>query len=187
MTRQEHEALVLSEIHNLFEYREGVLYWKARPAHHFASCQSAKIWNGKLSGVPAGSLTSNGYLITSVSFCATPKKYLIHRLIWAIHHGRWPIDQIDHISHNKTDNALSNLREVSATDNGRNKTSLRNNTSGRIGVSWKERCKKWEAYIAVKRKYIYLGRHVNLEDAIKARENAERMYGFHKNHGSQLC
>lgn len=32
-------------------------------------------------------------------------------------------------------------------------------------------------------KTIYLGRFDNLEDAIKARQEAEIKYGFHPNHG----
>lgn len=52
----------------------------------------------------------------------------------------------------------------------------RNNTSGYIGVTWDKVRKKWRAQIRFKNKNIYLGRYTNIEDAIKARKEAEEKY-----------
>jgi len=51
----------------------------------------------------------------------------------------------------------------------------------RVGVSF---CPaRWEAYVKINGKKKYLGRFKTYTDAVKAREEAERQYGFHKNHG----
>ena len=51
-----------------------------------------------------------------------------------------------------------------------------NNTSGVTGVTWRKRNNKWVAYIRVNTKKIHIGYYVNLEDAIKARKDAELKY-----------
>ena len=50
------------------------------------------------------------------------------------------------------------------------------NTSGVRGVSWHKGTQKWAARITVQGKTIALGYYSKLEDAKKARENAEREY-----------
>lgn len=55
------------------------------------------------------------------------------------------------------------------------------NKSGKTGVAWDKRLSKWEAYISVEKKKISLGLYVDLQDAIKAREEAElKYYGWNK-------
>ena len=41
----------------------------------------------------------------------------MHRAIFAVCHGRWPTETIDHINGCKTDNHIENLREASQSDN----------------------------------------------------------------------
>lgn len=52
----------------------------------------------------------------------------------------------------------------------------RGNTSGRKGVTYNERRKKWRAYIGFKGKQISLGYYDDVQDAIKARVAAEEKY-----------
>lgn len=50
------------------------------------------------------------------------------------------------------------------------------NTSGVTGVTWDKSRDKWMATIGLKGKRIFLGRFDKKEDAIKAREKAEKKY-----------
>lgn len=52
----------------------------------------------------------------------------------------------------------------------------RNNKSGHKGVWWDKTRSMWSAYIQVHGKKIHLGRHYTIEDAIKARIEAEEKY-----------
>ena len=48
-----------------------------------------------------------------------------------------------------------------------------NNTSGTTGVYWIKHLEKWQAMIGINKKHVNLGFYVNIEDAIKARKDAE--------------
>lgn len=51
-----------------------------------------------------------------------------------------------------------------------------NNTSGQKGVYWNKTKKRWQSYITIMGKNIYLGRYVDKQDAIDARLEAEEKY-----------
>lgn len=158
----------------------GKLAWLERPAHFFPAARDAIAWNAKFSGKTALiSLSPKGYRqgrIFNISFLA-------HRVIYAIHHGEWPSDQIDHINGDKLDNRIDNLRSVSRKENMRNLPMPRSNTSGVMGVGWSKQYKNWEAQIKVDRRRVYLGRFAKFEDAVAARKAAEVEFGYHDNHG----
>lgn len=98
----------------------------------------------------------------------------LHRYIMNIQKGDERV--VDHINHITTDNRKSNLRICTVSENGINKLTPRNNTSGRIGVQWSNVSKKWVATISVNKKSKYLGSFKIKEEAIKAREEAEKKY-----------
>ena len=83
---------------------------------------------------------------------------------------------IDHINRNKLDNRKENLRYATLSQNGMNKSIQSNNTSGYVGVGFRNDRNKWYSFIQVNRKHINLGVFVNLKDAIKARMDAEIKY-----------
>jgi len=62
------------------------------------------------------------------------KKYLLHRVVWALAHGRWPGSgmQVDHIDRDTRNNHPDNLREVTASQNQRNRSA--NKITGLYGV-----------------------------------------------------
>ena len=105
------------------------------------------------------------------------KFYLAHRLAFLWMEGYLPENGIDHIDRDKTNNKWNNLREISHLCNTRNRPLRVDNKSGIVGVRWHKKSKKWESTITVDKK-IYLGVFNNLNDAIKARWNAEVKYGF---------
>jgi len=124
------------------------------------------------------SVQTQGYLYGKVF----GKNYLAHRVMWALEYGTWPDGDIDHVNQNKTDNRICNLRTASKTENARNKTTYKNNTSGFVGVS---RCKnKWRAYVTVDRKQVHLGLFTTEKQANNARMKANSRYSFSQNHGT---
>ncbi len=86
--------------------------------------------------------------------------------------------EIDHIDRNPWNNRLVNLRVVTRTENRHNLSpaSFPGNKSGRRGVSWCEASKKWKAYIGHNGGLVHLGYHTDKDDAVRAREEAERIY-----------
>ena len=140
-------------------------------------------WHGKANprfvGGKAGSLNKDGYVDISYRY----NRMYGHRVAWLLSYGEWPAGHIDHINGNPSDNRISNLRLVDNEANHRNMKQHKGNSSGVTGVYWSKRAKKWQAYICVKGKQIYLGVFAELEEARIARKEAEIEYGFHKNHG----
>lgn len=109
--------------------------------------------------------------------------YPVHRIAWCVYHGSWPSGVIDHINGKPDDNRLTNLRDVSRSDNNKNMSMSSRNTSGVVGVSWARDRKKWRAKIKSQNIVYELGFFSDFEDAVRARREAEREHGFHKNHG----
>jgi len=62
------------------------------------------------------------------------KRYKLHRIIWALANGRWPNPemQVDHINRDPRNNHPDNLREVTASQNQRNRAA--NRETGLYGV-----------------------------------------------------
>ncbi len=157
-----------SDWHEIFRYDKGVLYWKISPNR------------GIDVGAIAGSQTAKGYLQVQYK----KKAYRIHRIVWEMHNGHIPDGmQIDHISHDRKDNRIENLRLVTPLGNAKNRTRQKRNKSGQTGVIWSNFYNKWVASIRVNSKYTYLGSFTELDEAIKVRKEAEVLYGFHPNHG----
>ena len=115
-------------LHELFEYKDGVLY--------------NKIQRGTrgLIGKPSGSLNDKGYL----SLVINGKRYLNHRLIFLMHYGYLP-KTIDHKDNNSLNNKIENLRACNQSLNMANSSIKSTNTSGYKGVSFRSDTKKWQA------------------------------------------
>jgi len=87
--------------------------------------------------------------------------------------------EIDHINQNKLDNRKENLRHVSHTDNIHNVDySFRKKRNPATGVEY--RCGKTKetyiAYISINHKKLHLGCFESLEEAKRARQEAEVFY-----------
>ena len=97
---------------------------------------------------------------------------LMHRLIMNAPQGLF----VDHIGGNDTrnDNRHCNLRLVTCSQNTINQNRTERNKSGCIGVRY--RYGSWETTIAINKKSISLGHFKTFEEAIKARQEAEKKY-----------
>lgn len=96
-----------------------------------------------------------------------------HRIIWALHKGRWPT-LIDHVDGDKFNNKIENLEEVD------HKTNIRRASSKKSGVRFDSRLKRWLSRITVDNKSVHLGVFDTKEEAIVARLEAEKEHwGFY--------
>ena len=155
-------------LHELFEYRNGELYWKI----HRGAVKAGTI---------AGHIDNTGYKRISIN----KKLYRNHRLIFLMYIGKLP-KIIDHINGNKLDNRIENLREATHSENLWNQKLARHNTSGAKGVAWHTRDEKWYCSIKIGGKQIYLGYYSDFEEAKKVVEKARNKYhGEFANNGKQ--
>lgn len=125
----------------------------------------------------------HGYIIIGINGV----QYHSHRLAWFVVHGYDPVLQIDHINGIRHDNRIANLREVNSTTQGRNKALISTNSSGIMGVRWNSTNNCWTASIGIDRNTIYLGSYLTFDEAKAARFAAEKVVGFHENHGRENC
>jgi hypothetical protein len=170
------------DLRKLIDYdpHAGKFLWRARDPHWFPSDRTCQMWNTRWAGREAFvCVNSRGYQSARV----LGKNVKAHRVAWAIAFGEWPKNQIDHINGDKTDNKISNLRVVTRLTNNKNRKIPSNNTSGVIGVFRQKNNQKWAAQIACNGKRITLGYFHSFDDAVSARRQAERKFGYHKNHG----
>lgn len=167
------------------DFSEGKLYWRARGPHlfrdgNYSAQRSCNIWNNRFAGKEAFTNDNgDGYRCGKIF----DRSYRAHRVLWLLHTGEWPTDQIDHINGDRADNRIINLRAVSNTDNARNSCRPSNNTSGVVGVYWYKRHNMWYASIRINEKNLSLGYFEDFADAVATRKAAEVNYGFHENHG----
>ena len=77
--------------HLKYTPEDGKVWWVKHPRRSTAN------------GTEAGNMMQNGY--RKLKFGG--KQYLTHRVAWLLHHGCWPIGDIDHIDGNPSNNKLS--------------------------------------------------------------------------------
>jgi hypothetical protein len=128
-----------------YDPNTGDLTWKKRDLPK---------WDTRWAGKRAGSIKPNGYCVVTLM---NRKGLRAHRVAWAITHGHWPKNEIDHIDGNPSNNRLSNLREANGSENYQNRVRYLNNKSGYMGVYRHNRVNKWVAQIRFNRKKHYLG------------------------------
>lgn len=91
--------------------------------------------------------------------------------------ARVSIRDENHINGNTLDNRKQNLRLCTNAENLQNRVNIpTNNSSGIIGVHFDRSRNKWKVEIGVNGKNKYIGRYNTLEEATKARRDAELLY-----------
>lgn len=186
LSAERHREELLRLLPRLLRYEpnNGKLFWLERPVEMFPTQGAASWWNARFAGKEALNTDNHGYYSGTI----LRRGYLTHRVIWALIHGAWPPEAIDHINGDKSDNRLSNLRSVPHAENSRNTRLRTDNTSGRVGVYWCRRKSKWRAHIYLRSgRYKHLGYFVSFDEACVARATAERENCFHENHGRKAA
>ena len=120
---------------DLFEYRDGNLYWKAKTS------PTSRVNIGDMVGYK----TWNKYIIAGID----GKKEKVHRIIWQMFNGS--IDKgkvIDHINNNPSDNRIENLQCITQAQN----IQRRVDGSGATKIG-----KKWRAQRQVNKVMHYFG------------------------------
>jgi len=117
--------------HMRYDESIGDLFWMDRTG-------SDAQFNGKKVG-----RKTSGYQVATVYGRAFP----CHRIIWFLHHGRWPTALLDHINHDTLDNRIANLREATRRQNAWNLQMKPSNRSGYKGVSLHKQSGKYVAAI----------------------------------------
>lgn len=164
MTKSEAGALALPEAELLgvlkYDAASGVFTW------------SVSRRGGAKAGDAAGTVKAGGY----IQIHALGKLHYAHRLAWLFVHGSWPVGHVDHIDGNPGNNAIANLRDVSAEVNQQNQRRAHrsNRSSGLQGVSFDSRTGRWLAKISLKNRTKNLGRHDTPELAHQAYVAAKR-------------
>lgn len=81
-----------------------------------------------------------------------------HRLAWFFVYGIWPEHEIDHIDGNKLNNAISNLRDVTRSENRQNVGyAQKNSTTKLLGVDYHPCKKMYQARISFNGDRIHIG------------------------------
>jgi hypothetical protein len=127
--------------------------------------------SGVSQGKTSGSLTNEGYMVTSID----SKLYKCHRLAWLYMTGLWPIGQIDHKNGNRSDNRFDNLRDVAKQQNTENqRKAQRSNKSTSVLGTWKNG-NGFAARISHNNTKVYLGTFATVEEARAAYIAAKRL------------
>ena len=145
------------ELHEKFEYVDGKLKYKTRPANRIKVGQEAGCAGGK-----------NGYHQIHIK----GRIYRTHQLIWVMFHGCIDTSLImDHINRDILDNRIENLRLVTVKQNAQNQA----------GKGYKTHNKgRYSSVITVDGKSISLGTYGTKEEAhavyLKAKEEYHPYY-----------
>lgn len=128
-------TITQEQLHALLSYdgETGEFRWKVK-----ASIRSP-------AGSIAGTINKLGYVVFRI--CGGKKLYLAHRLAWLYVYGKMPKHGIDHIDGNRSNNAISNLREATPAENSQNLCERRKDSKWPIGVGFYARYGRWTARI----------------------------------------
>lgn len=116
------------------EYKDGHLFRKGRRLGHVSGC---------------------GY----EQFYYEGSYYYTHRVVWYLHNGVWPSNDIDHIDQDRLNNRIENLRDVTRSTNLRNQRRHR---------GYHKRGNKWRAQYNLNKKTHSIGTFNTEEEARQA-------------------
>lgn len=109
---------------------------------------------------------------------AMGKAHAAHRLAWLYVTGEWPPGDLDHCDGDRSNNAFTNLRLATVTQNMMNASRPKHNTSGFKGVTFRRDMRRWRAQIGWQGGTISIGHFDTPEEAHAAYlAKARELYG----------
>jgi hypothetical protein len=155
--------------HFVYVPSTGKLLWKN---HHYYN---------DLVGKEAGNITSQNYRVTRLNYI----HWYHHEIIWIMHFGAKNGLEIDHISGDRSDNRLENLRLVTRGQNVKNRGLSKNNKTGINGICWVKTRNYWSVSIGMGTGCsTTIGTTKDFFEACCLRKSAENKYRYHENHGN---
>lgn len=127
-------------LHELFEYKDGEIYWKESPAR------------GVKEGQKAGTPTKYGDLVGVIG-----QRFYKHKLIYTMFHGYYPTGTVIFIDGNRFNYRIENLKEVTRARALTKSRIRKDNISGYKGVSWSNSRNKWVSVIVRNKQRKHLG------------------------------
>lgn len=142
----------------LFEYKEGELYWKTAP--------HGRITIGSKAGTTKAKYTTVGI---------NGKRYYAHKIIFTMINGYCP-KLIAFMDTNRHNCKIENLKELTRSQLCAKNPRRADNTSGYKGVSWSSKNKNWIVCLTKNGKTLFLGGFDNIETAYKVYCQAANKY-----------
>ena len=154
-----------SNIYNLTDYKYGVGFTSNTNKEFYFDLEDYEqiknyCWSERID--------KDGYSSLIAWDCILQKTIKMHYLLG--------FKKCDHKDRNLLNNRRINLRTATVSENARNRSVQKNNTSGVTGVNWYNQGNKWRAQIGYNKQIIYLGSFNDKEGAIKTRLMAELKY-----------
>jgi hypothetical protein len=154
-------ALTTERLRELLHYdlKTGLFTWKVR------SAQRIQV------GDVAGTVNKGGYVQIGID----GTQPYAHRLAFLFILGTWPMNVVDHIDTDTSNNAWTNLRDTTQRANIQNRRRPQSNSdSGLLGVSWSAYHGRWRACLLVDGVNKHLGYFGDKHEAYAAYVSAKR-------------
>ena len=126
-------------------------------------------------GSPKGKIVGNFRKGAYLYLVLDGKRILTHRAVFAFHNGYFP-EFVDHIDGNKQNNRIENLRDVTKSQNGLNRSIHSNNKSGSKNVCWSRSKNSWVVKLNLNKTRIHLGFFEDFEFADLVAQEARNLY-----------
>lgn len=148
-------GITQGELRELFHYdlENGCLIWKV------ARSPRIKI------GTPAGYVSPYGYTQIRLN----GKLWMSHRLIWMYMTGSFPLNDIDHIDGDRSNNKWGNLRDVTREENMQNRKGPdEDSLTGVLGVCFDRQSGKYRAQRTIYKRKVLNKLFNTIEEAKEA-------------------
>lgn len=149
---------------------------------NFGNLRSKSATRGNRWKLKKETVFPSGYQGFCLSYENRREMKYTHQLFWEYEYDM-PIPAghcIDHISGDRSNNDISNLRLTTHGGNMRGARKKSEGTSSKYrGVSWQSGSQRWRAMIGYKGKYYYAGLHKSEEAAARAWNKRAKALGFY--------